>query len=280
VKRAYEENITALLDRFRALPTGTPTHEWHRCVALSEEAELLRRAFAAELEPRLGPHGDLAPIRAWGAKLAGASVRLSGVLHLADDPDDATPWEKAVSEEEQAHAIELARYFLEHARAAFDAMGLDAGTGDARAVLEWVVANRKERLTEREAFTALVHRFEKMDRFSPVLADLEERGYLYRVPWVRPEGRTGRAPSPTFLVNPAAFRPPGRAPAAEPAEPAELGRPERRATDRDAAESAAESAELPTVPPDPPTVPPEAGAPRWGTRLEADSEGRVWEVGR
>ena len=36
-----------------------------------------------ELEPRLGPDDDLGPIADWGSKLAGAVVRIAGLLHLA-----------------------------------------------------------------------------------------------------------------------------------------------------------------------------------------------------
>ena len=53
-------------------------------LALDQEAGELLLGFERELEPRLASgSGDLAHLAGWAAKLAGATCRLAGLLHLA-----------------------------------------------------------------------------------------------------------------------------------------------------------------------------------------------------
>ena len=60
---------------------------------LGPEAAALFLSFEAELEPRLGEFGDLAPVADWAGKLAGAVARLAGLLHIAAHSARRPPWE-------------------------------------------------------------------------------------------------------------------------------------------------------------------------------------------
>jgi hypothetical protein len=64
--------------------------------------------------------GDLAHLAGWAAKLAGATCRLAGLLHLADHLRNG--WARPITADTFAGAARLAGYLVEHARAVFDLM--------------------------------------------------------------------------------------------------------------------------------------------------------------
>jgi hypothetical protein len=72
-----------------------------------------------ELEPRLDAEaGDLAHVEGWAAKLAGATARIAGLLHLAEHLRDG--WARPVEAETMHAAVAIARYLTDHALAVFD----------------------------------------------------------------------------------------------------------------------------------------------------------------
>lgn len=74
---------------------------------LDREADELLCQFEAELEPQLGDRGTLAHITDWASKLAGASVRLAGLLHLAENMHAG--WNRPINVETLDAAIRIAR---------------------------------------------------------------------------------------------------------------------------------------------------------------------------
>jgi replicative DNA helicase len=158
-------------------------------------------AFERELEPRLAAgSGDLAHLAGWAAKLAGATCRLAGLLHLAGRLRDG--WAQPVSAEVFAGAVRLAGYLDDHARVVFDLMGADPRVDDARWLLDWISRTGRTQFSRRDAHQATRGRFRKATDLEPALALLEEHGWLRRVD-ADPAGvKGGRPPSPRFLVNP------------------------------------------------------------------------------
>jgi replicative DNA helicase len=148
--------------------------------------------------PRLAANsGDLAHLAGWAAKLAGATCRLAGLLHLASHLRHG--WARPISAETFAAALQLADYLVEHARAVFDLMGAD----DARWLLDWINRTHQAQFTRRVAHHAAPRgRFPKATDLDPALALLEEHGWLRRVDADSPGPKGGRPPSPRFLVNP------------------------------------------------------------------------------
>jgi replicative DNA helicase len=139
----------------------------------------------------------------WAAKLAGATCRLAGLLHLADHLRDG--WAHPISSDTLAAAIRLADYLVDHARTVFDLMGADPRVDDARWLLDWITRTNRTQFSRRDAHRAAPRgRFAKATDLEPALRLLEEHGYLRRVdpaPSQDPRGR-GRPASPRFLVNP------------------------------------------------------------------------------
>jgi len=83
-------------------------------LTLDQAAAELLLGFERELEPRLAAgSGDLAHLAGWAAKLAGATCRLAGLLHLAGHLHDG--WAHPIGAETFAGAARLAGYLVGHA---------------------------------------------------------------------------------------------------------------------------------------------------------------------
>jgi replicative DNA helicase len=164
------------------------------------KAELLE--FERELEGRLHPDtGDLAGIEGWAAKLNGATARIASLLYLADDVQ--VGFLGPVTGDHVRAAVQIARYLIDHALIAFDAMGADPALADARYLLDWLTRTGTEHFTKRDLFSAVPRsRFPKVADLDPGLALLEAHGYIRRMVQVPTEGRPGRKPSPRYIVNP------------------------------------------------------------------------------
>jgi hypothetical protein len=188
-------------------PGRQPGHSRRRprptLLTLDQEAGELLLNFERNLEPRMAAdRGDLAHLAGWAAKLAGATCRLAGLLHLASHLRDG--WARPITADTFAAAVRLADYLVEHARAVFDLMGADPRTDDARWLLDSINRTDRSQFSRRDAHQAARGRFPKATDLEPVLRLLEEHSYLRRVdpePSRDPHGR-GRPASPRFLVNP------------------------------------------------------------------------------
>jgi replicative DNA helicase len=172
-------------------------------LTLDRAAAELLLGFERDLEPRLAAGGgDLAHLAGWAAKLAGATCRLAGLLHLAAHLRDG--WARPISADSFAGAARLAGYLVEHARVVFDLMGADTHVDDARWLLDWISRTGQAQFSRRDAHQAARGHFRKATDLEPALRLLEEHGYLRRVdpePSRDPQGR-GRPASPRFVVNP------------------------------------------------------------------------------
>jgi len=150
------------------------------------------------LEPKLGPGGDLEHLADWGAKLAGAVVRISGLLHLAGR--SATAFREEIDRDTFIAASRIGDYFLAHARAVHTFMGADGVLDDAKALLRW--ARGRSTFSKREAHRALETRFEKSNSLDAPLALLEDRGWIRRQPDPPASPTGGRPPSPVYDLHP------------------------------------------------------------------------------
>jgi len=182
-------------------------------LTLDRAAGELLLGFERDLEPRLAAgSGDLAHLAGWAAKLAGATCRLAGLLHLASHLRDG--WARPLNADTFAGAARLADYLVDHARAVFDLMGADSRVDDARWLLEWIARNGRTQFSRRDAHQAARGRFRKATDLEPTLALLAEHGYLRRVDADPAGSKGGRPASPRFLVNPLSHN-------SEPSQPSE-----------------------------------------------------------
>lgn len=169
-------------------------------LALTAEAAAAFQDWEAEIEGMLDDGGPMEIMRDWGAKLAGATLRLAAVLHCVEHGPTGHIGTRIITA-----AIVIARYLVPHAGAVLKMMLADEGTADddARYVLRWIKRHGLQEFTKSEAYHHGKRRFQRADDIDPALAELERRGYIRS----KPSGANGpgRPPSPAFEVNPAAF---------------------------------------------------------------------------
>lgn len=195
----YAQGMRRLLD----LPTGTDTEGSPAPPVLrfDPEGQAVIKAFAAATEPLLGSGGDLEIIADWGGKLAGAVVRLAGLLHLAKHAFEGAPWEHRIGKGAAEGAVELGRYYMAHAKGAFAEMGADPAIEDARAILAWIKRKDTTNFTKREAFEGTKGRFKRVSAMARPLELLSEHCYVREAPREDRSG-PGRPPSPVYELNP------------------------------------------------------------------------------
>jgi hypothetical protein len=165
-------------------------------LTLSTEATARRVEFQAAIEPRLGPHGDLYPLRDWGGKLVGAVIRVAALLHLAEHGSAGPPISALTLEK----AIEIGGYYIEHAREVFALMGADPRIDDALYVSGTIMRKGWTSFTKRELFEIVKGRIKKTVGLDDVLNLLAEHGYVRRQV-DPPHPGPGRKPSPRYEVN-------------------------------------------------------------------------------
>ncbi|WP_162868989.1 DUF3987 domain-containing protein [Bacillus subtilis] len=130
----------------------------------------------------------MAEMKEWGIKLAGQIIRIAGLLHVAEHvhalPMDVPNIEgipKQVQAETVIKAQQLARYFIEHAKAAYGCMGADQSTQDAKYLLEVIKRQDKPVIEYRDIQNLTRKRFKKAMHLKATLLELEERGFIHQI---------------------------------------------------------------------------------------------------
>jgi hypothetical protein len=187
VRSTYSTNLRALAS---TLEHGVTV------LHLSEAASAALIAWRDELEPRRRPDSDLGHVQGWSSKLDGATVRLAGILHVADA--FITGLQQPISERHMVAAINIARYFIGHALAVFDRMGADPTVDRARRVAAWATTHHLARFSKRDCHLALRPHFKRAAELDPALAVLCDHGWIRSVPALSRPGRR----SNVYELNP------------------------------------------------------------------------------
>jgi replicative DNA helicase len=199
IRATYRRNVLALLGlSFAKDERGNPSAH---CLKLDLSARAALLQFAADLELKMAPLGELGSIADWAGKLVGAVVRIAGLLHVAQHVDDFEPWIIPIKLETIEKAILVGHYLIPHARAAFSEMGADPAIDNASHILSWLTKKRETTLTKRDIFEGTKGRFKQVADLEKPLSLLMEHGYLRER---TPDSRNGpgRSPSPGFEINP------------------------------------------------------------------------------
>lgn len=188
----YTATVTALTLSLDAL--GEP-----RTLTFAPDAAEAVTGLLSAVEPRFRPGADLAHMTDWGGKLTGATVRIAGLLHLAEHARDG--WDRPISLATLEAAAEVGDYYTHHAKAAYDTIGADPATAAARAILQWLTTTRPSQVTTRDLMRGLRDRFPKAADLAAPLAILESRGWIRSRPAAAPQGR-GRPAAAAWDVHP------------------------------------------------------------------------------
>ncbi|MBO2453652.1 DUF3987 domain-containing protein [Actinomadura barringtoniae] len=195
VRDTYSANVQALVLSLAALAEPATLH-------FAPDAQAAILDLAREHEIRLRPGtGDLAHMTDWAGKYIGAVVRIAALLHLAQHHRDG--WDQPITLATFTNARLIGEYYTHHAQAAYDAIGADPATNDARALLDWIQRTATTRFTAREVIHAL-KRFRKVADLEPALHVLESHGWIRRLP-TPPKAGPGRKAGTTYEAHPNAI---------------------------------------------------------------------------
>ena len=124
------------------------------------------------MEKKLG--GEWDTMRDWGGKIVGAMVRIAALMHCAEVIGD--PTETPVSVEVVLAAISIAEYLGAHAAAAYQVMGANADTENAKYILKRLYG--RESISRTELTRLCRGKFTKSDDMNTALTILEDQGYI------------------------------------------------------------------------------------------------------
>ena len=164
---------------------------------LSSDAAVVFHAWETKVENLLDDGGDMEVMRDWGAKLAGATLRIAAVLHCVEHNV-----ESPITEATIRASVKIACYLIPHAEAVLDLMRETDGSKpkDAQYLLRWIDRHGKRQFTKSGAQHHGKRRFPKADDINHALGELTRRGYIRPMP--SPPVAPGRPPSPSYEVNP------------------------------------------------------------------------------
>lgn len=155
-----------------------------------------------EMEPRLREDGDLFPIVDWCSKAHGALLRIAGLLHIAwsAEPGKAEIPPK-MSLETLERALEVMKYFRDHALAAYGLMGADPAAKEGERILKWIRSEGLKDFSRRDAYLKMKGHLRKVEDIDPGLKLLENHGFIRSMGPAMKDG-PGRTPSQAYIVNP------------------------------------------------------------------------------
>jgi hypothetical protein len=133
-------------------------------LALDAEASAMFHYWRQAMEKRRLPGADMRPIAEWSTKLESTTLRVAGLLHLAD----GGRLHDTVTSDPMARAIEIGDYWLAHAFAVHDMWGADPVLLKARAIMEWAAG--RETFTVRDVYSAMRRSYPKADDTVPPLS--------------------------------------------------------------------------------------------------------------
>lgn len=216
VREAYHAGINELLmlrsiHSANCANTANTTHESLNTnfielvisLTISAQATPLLDSFLAWLEPHLAPDGAFGSFADWAGKLAGATLRIAGLLHMATriGSHNSHNAPNEIDAPTLAAALKLTTYLTAHAKQAFSEMGADPAIASARKALRWITDKNATVFTKRDLFEAMKGTVPKADDLDPILKLLTDHSYIRPVEADERPG-PGRKPSQRYEVNP------------------------------------------------------------------------------
>ena len=191
VKTRYENLIINLLH--------IPMPETPYKLDLDFPAQKAFESFREEIERELRPDGRLYICRGWGGKIAGYTLRLAGLMHMAEH-NSAN--HLLIENKTMNNAIQLAHLLIDHTLAAYGIMGADREVSDAKELLEWLKTQNTKSLAKSQIINAMRNR--KMgvkERLNKAIAVLMDRNILSAVH----RDYETRKPTDIYFINPAIY---------------------------------------------------------------------------
>jgi hypothetical protein len=196
IATAYHQAMQQLLDIEPKFDCGI---ELPRRLTLASDAKAAWQSFRHEVEAMLRPDGKLSPCQGWGGKIVGFSLRIAGLMHVAEHGESKLQIDVGTMQ----NALAMARLLIDHALAAFGQMQDDQPTEDAKALLAWITQAGATSFRRSDCLRKFHGRFTTKKRFDAALAVLVDRSIIGPV---RAETTTaGKRGTMLYDVNPALF---------------------------------------------------------------------------
>lgn len=146
-------------------------------LTLSKEALLIFKDFFYDIEGRLNK--DLFPIEGWAGKIVGNAGRIAANLHCCIHQEESA--KIPVSGKTMMGAVEIAKYFISHAKLIFGLAGaMDTPQEkDAKYILKRLDAYGEHQISKRDLYRLCRGKFNSVDEMIEGLTLLELHGYLY-----------------------------------------------------------------------------------------------------
>jgi hypothetical protein len=209
IRAAYHANMLKLLARYMpaASETSTPDDYAPDVLTYTSDAAHRFRQFAAAVEPRLAPTGDLGAMTDWAGKIVGAVARLAAHLHIGEHIDDADLTKSPLSVDVMDRACEVGEYYVAHALAAYGLMGGNPMVETARVVFDWMRAHHTAGgCSIRTIWQGLRRRFDHVHDLNAPIGVLVERNMVRERIEEQRRG-PGRKSSPVYDINPVLLAP-------------------------------------------------------------------------
>ncbi len=161
-------------------------------ISLDEEAYKLYYEFCLYVEKNLKPNGFFKYIKAWGGKLAGAVIRIAGILHV-EKYAHRDPRIPKIDAEIMRKAINLGRVLANHALEVLCSLNDDSHIEDAKIILHWIANLKKDRFTFSECRNAHRSRFKTTKKMEPVIELLIELREIKEI--------SAKTSSRIFMIN-------------------------------------------------------------------------------
>ncbi len=170
-------------------------------IVLPEDAAEIFREVRQGIETDLCEFGRLSSLLDWGGKISGQTARLAGILHVADCVGNEREVSANCAKSAMQGAVELGRYYIEHAVVMFGLMGGEKSKEASKRILHTIRKSEFQTFTKRDLFEKVKGTFPKAEDLDEPLRLLENHGFIADITRP-PSGKAGRRPSPTYAVNP------------------------------------------------------------------------------
>ena len=171
IESEYTEFIYRLLDFASSGQTDI--------IKYTPEAHAEAKALHDEFEPTLR-NGDSPAVEEWGGKFEGKVARIAAILHIVEHVELAA--DIPISGETYAQARSIGDYFIAHAHAAYNQMGVAEAqaTSDAKYIWRHLLKAGVDEISKRDLQQKVCsrNRFPKATDIIPGLDVLVERGYI------------------------------------------------------------------------------------------------------
>ena len=186
-KEVYESLLYSLLK----IPLG----DQPRILTLSKEAYILFSDWFYWIEDRF--NNEFYKVESWAGKLAGNTARIAGVLHCCQHQERGADY--PISGKAMQDAIEIAKYFVDHALFIFEKAGETdtQAEKDAKYILKRIDSTGLTEMSKRDLVRLCDGHFPSLGLMESALNILTMRGYIQTE-----KIKTGGRPSETVYLNP------------------------------------------------------------------------------